>query len=295
MRLWIAILLFLLLTLPAAAQEPDERPFIGYVPSWWQPGDDPLPVVILLHGAGGNGQAMAVFTNMHELAETEGFVVLFPDGVDSEWNDGFSFRPRPDIDDVEFIRTIIDSTAERVDIDRDRVYVAGFSNGGSMAYEVACNAPDLIAGIAVVAGMMGLHQLEDCAPDHPLPVIIIHGTEDTVIRFNRGMRDVDTAETITLSPSGAVDFWVEHNGCSSARRIVLLPDTDTTDRTRVRATLYTDCANNARVAFYEIIGGAHTWPGQSRQFTPAGAVSYDISANEVIWSFFVSTLESGDM
>ena len=300
MHTWRVITLLALLALlvgVADAQDEDSHPpydgpsrqYLSFAPSWFPdaPADleSPLPLVIMLHGSGGNGMSMAQLSGIHEFAERDGFIVIYPDGFQRQWNDGLRERPISDIDDTAFLLELIDSLIDQGIADPEQVFLVGFSNGGGMAYRLACEAPGYFRGIAAVSAALGLRWQEDCLHgEGPLSVLVMHGTEDDVFYFHRGMRDVETLETVTFSPAGAASFWAAYNDCGINRRITLLPDTDPDDDTRVRRTLYESCENGAQVAFYAVLGGGHSWPGQREPLT-RGPVSRDIDATEVIWDF----------
>ncbi|RMG79536.1 MAG: hypothetical protein D6712_19540 [Chloroflexi bacterium] len=264
------------LVIGVAAQEDDTdapRTYTAYVPTWYR-GGNPLPLVVVLHGAGGNGLSMAQLTGFEEFAETEGFLVLYPDGLNLVWNDGQMGEPEPD--DVGFLSGFIKGLIAAGEADPERIYVVGFSNGGSMTYRLACETPDIITAVAVVGMAMPNMWVENCGDGDPMPILIMHGTNDQVVPFEGRYNG--------LSPAAAAAHWADYNGCDEGRRVVLMPDI-AEDRTRVRHTSYQGCPENGAVEFYEIIGGGHTWPSQ-RENLAYGRVSYDIDATEVIWRFF---------
>ncbi len=294
----ILIMVILVLAGSVFAQEEEpSRSFAFFKPSRYDEDDSPLPLVIMLHGSGGNSATSIQTTRLHEIAERDGFFVLYPDGLDFVWNDDPGTAYDTGVDDIGFILGVIDSTSQQVNIDQSRIFVTGFSNGGGMAYLLACEAPERFAAIAAVGASLSMANADDClSGDNPTSVLVMHGTADRFILTSRGMRDPETLETVTLAPSDAVRFWAEYNGCGTYHRNRTLPDADPEDGTRVRRTLYEHCENGAQVAYYEIEGGGHTWPGQNFNFAPGRVVSYDINASEVIWQFFadVSDYNLGD-
>lgn len=156
--------------------------------------DVPAPLVIVLHGGGGQEDAVAMIrdlTRFDALADAQQFVVAYPKAVDNYWNDGRGVRRYrshvQNIDDVGFISALADHLAAEARIDRRRVYVTGASNGAMMAYRVACARPDRFAGIAAVAG--NLPARLPCSPGWPIPVLVMNGTDDRLMPWNGAKSD----------------------------------------------------------------------------------------------------------
>src|SRR3990172_834937 len=128
----------------------------------------PLPLVVLLHGGGGPGDRIDDLTGMIAIADREGFLVALPDGVDKNWNDGRddvrSTAHRENVDDVGFIRAMIDDVAAKTPVEARRVYAAGISNGAMMSSRLACEASDLIAAVGLVVGTAPEGFEETCRP-----------------------------------------------------------------------------------------------------------------------------------
>jgi polyhydroxybutyrate depolymerase len=253
----------------------------------------PLPLVIALHGGGGNGEKMERLSGLSGQADKDGFMVVYPDALDKHWNDGRGLRKyrsqRENIDDVGFISKLIDTLAQDYPIDPKRVYVTGASNGAMMAYRLACELTDKIAAIAPVIGAMGENTAKTCSPTEPLAVLIIGGTADPLVPWEGGdIRFFRQRFGKVISFEDTLTFWVSHNGCSAPADISWLPDMDPNDGTRVKKTVYGQCLQGAEMALYEIQGGGHTWPS-GPQYLPEsfiGKTSRDFRASEVIWKFF---------
>ena len=181
----------------------------------------PLVIKVLLHGGGGNAEGAARMTGFSEKADKEGFVVAYPNGSGRlktrllTWNSGncCGYAMDQDIDDVGFIRVLIDELMKTRAIDPKRAYVTGMSNGGMMTYRLGCDLSDKIAAIAPVAGALNV---ENCEPANPVSVIIFHGTADEHVLYNGGepIRKVDRHSRVDKAVSHAVSFWVKHDGCS---------------------------------------------------------------------------------
>lgn len=268
------------------------RTYRVHLPSSYDDSDT-LPVVIALHGGGGNGKKMAKLSGLSRQADESGFIVVYPNALGRNWNDGRGVQKyrsqREHVDDVGFISALIDALTVEFNIDRARVYVTGASNGALMANRLACEIPDRIAAISPVIGAMPANIVSNCKPELPMPVLMINGTEDALVPWSGGYVTFGrkTYGRI-LSVPESVNFWVQHNNCERQPRTLEHPDVDANDETRVYSETYGHCRNGVSVVLYRIEGGGHTWP-QGQKYLPAfmiGSTSQDLDANHVIWSFF---------
>jgi polyhydroxybutyrate depolymerase len=247
------------------------------------PSDTPnLPLVIALHGGRGNGRQMEKFSKLDEIAAREGFVVVYPDGVGHQWNDG-----RAEIstgqNDVAFISALIDEMIAKHHIDPKRVYVTGISNGGMMSYRLACDLADRIVAIAPVAG--NIPAIPPCNPSRAVSVLAINGTMDPLVPYDGG-QVLKTRGAVLGAPVSVARFAAA-DGCS-APVTTDEADVDASDGSTTRRTAYA-CPGKLGVELLSIIGGGHTWPGGSQYLPKAfiGTVSRDFDASERIWKFFV--------
>lgn len=250
---------------------------------------EPAPVVIVLHGRGGTGRQMADYTGFDALADQEGFIALYPDGVDEEWDYVKGVPGYPDAqDDTAFLIGLVDYLAEDYPVDLSRVYVAGFSNGGFMAERIACENSMRFAAYASVAAAGFGGMLDVCADSGQSPILLIHGTADDNIPWQglsvtRGDRTV----YVTYPVPETMAYWAEFNGCGSELKTAEIPESGDSPGTGVRI-MSVDCPANADVTIYAILGGGHNWPGRDPNFPAqiAGTVNRDIDATAVIWDFF---------
>lgn len=257
---------------------------------------NPLPIVLVLHGGGGSGARIARHTGFDAVADREGFLVVYPDGVRGHWNDGRGsqdYAHRVNVDDVGFLEALIDTVAEQFNGDANRVFMTGPSNGGMMTYRFACERPERLAGVAPVIACVPEPIAGACAGETALPALIINGTEDPLVPFGGGGVQVGNRESgrVISAPDSAA-LLAQRNGCGETPAETVLPDIDPDDGTTVRLYHYGNCAENAEVIFYVIEGGGHTWPG-GRQYGPeplVGRVSRELNATETIWTFFAEHL-----
>ena len=262
-----------------------QRCYYLYTPPGYRT-DQPLPVVFSLHGFLSNPESQALISGWHKLAAQEGFVVVYPEGqrFPHRWNAGATWGV-PNVDDVQFFRDMLADLSTVVAVDRSRVYVNGFSNGGGMTIRLGCEAADQIAALGTVAA--AVVSLEDCHPARPVPLIAFHGTADPLVNYKGGpmrRRVFRQAAEATEAPYAflAVEEWVatwaRSNGCSPQPE--MLPAAG--DVSGVR---YVGCDGEATVILYTIADGGHTWPG-GWPIPGLGKTSKDISATAEMWSFF---------
>jgi len=239
--------------------------------------DYPIPLVIALHPLFLDSRQMRQMTRFDAIAEREGFVVAYPDGIARQWDVMFGGTQ-----DAKFITTLIDVLINNYNVDPDRVYVTGASNGGMMCHQLACCAAEKIAAIAPVMGTPPLPVFFNCDCEEKIPVMIIHGTADAIVPYDGLPIDFG----FSSAPAAAL-FWAENNGCGLESTVTRLADVAPNDGTTVDLIKF-DCDFECPVLLYRVNGGGHTWPGNV-DFLPQltwGRVSMDIDATSLIWNFF---------
>ena len=240
--------------------------------------EGPSSVLFNLHGYGSNALEQMNYTNFNNLANTEenNFILIHPQGAplntvltssSSHWNSG-GWTIGSTVDDVDFIDTIIKLVSQKYNLNQDRIYSTGMSNGGFMSYHLACNLSSKIAAVASVTGSMSKETYEDCNPAHPTSILQVHGTIDATVPFDGnsalGMRSINDV----------MDYWKLYNACDVDPTSII---TDYFDiEIAVQHDTYSNCLNDVHVELYKIEGMGHTWPYKGR---------YGISATEIIWEF----------
>jgi polyhydroxybutyrate depolymerase len=252
-------------------------------------------LVFVLHGGGGTGEGMErslTLGGFNTLADQYHFIVIYPDGIGKAWNDGRKNMTdqahQQNIDDVGFFSLLIDNLTHAYQIDTNRVFVTGISNGAMMSYRLALELPEKIAAIAPVAGAMPTDLAPFNMSAEPVSVCAISGTKDPLVPWNGGVVYPRKPRGTVLSVNDSVLFWVHHDQCSLVPYSVDLPNTVLQDLTRVHEDLYQNGTNQSEVVLYTVINGGHTWPG-GQQYLPkvlVGRTCRDIDANTVIWGFF---------
>ncbi len=230
----------------------ETREYIIYVPTSYTAGTK-IPLLFNFHGFGGTASAHMTFTNMQPIAESEGFILVYPQGSClnglSSWNAGLDTpQNKSSADDFGFILALIDKLAMEYTIDAERVYACGYSNGGFFSYALACYHSDKIAAIGSVAGTM-LNETEmNCNPLHPTAMINIHGTSDGVVPYAGGSPGLASIETV-------LNYWINFNNASTTAVENSVNDRGTT----IEQYMYEGGNSGVSVAHYKVIGGGHIW------------------------------------
>ncbi len=242
------------------------------------------PLVFALHGSPSTPQVMRTLSGFDELADARGLVVAYPRYIFEQWAVGCGEGCELEGDrDKNFMKALIAELHDRLGIDRGRVYLTGFSNGGLATYHLACELSDRFAAAAPVGALMIESQWQSCSLSPPVPFLMIHGTEDGQFPWDGAVEEVTTL----MSAAATVARLVQLDGCGATPTVTLEPDT-ADDGTRVRREHYTGCTGPAEVIFYVVEGGGHTWPGSPLQLSPElGAHSRDIVAQEIVVDFFL--------
>ncbi|MEN8718899.1 MAG: PHB depolymerase family esterase [Oceanococcaceae bacterium] len=255
-------------------------------------GAEDQPLIVSLHGGGGDARVFDAFTGMRAHARRNGYAVLTPDGFQRTWNAGGCCDPaaREGVDHVAVIRAVVAEAMRTIDVDSRRVYVTGHSNGGMMAYRLACEAADLFAAAAPVAAFQMTENADDapvttayeCNPVRPVPILHIHGESDQCAPFEGGP-SAGPAGGQRPAVADSIDFWVRHNDCQVPPRGSSFTSGD------ARCDVHTGCAQMAQVELCTVSSGGHVWPGTGQN--PLGSVCGGtgvtvLDANSRIWDFF---------
>jgi polyhydroxybutyrate depolymerase len=253
----------------------------------------PRPLVLVFHGGGGHARQMERYSRFSDLAAKEKFVVAYPEGVGGNWNDGRGVRAiraqRENVDDVKFVRAVVDDIARHCPIDRARVFATGISNGAFISHRLAAEASDLVAGIAPVVGGMSPATAESFAPRFPVSILIIQGDSDPLIPFAGGgvAANLGPPRGTVVSTPAALAKYVARNG-NPGKPVVTIEDNDPDDGTTVEVQKYPDGPGGVKTELYLVKGGGHCWPGRPAYLPQRtiGVASQEFSATDLVWQFF---------
>lgn len=246
------------------------------------------PVLIVLHGGGGNAENAVRMTGIDDLARREGLIAVYPDGAAARrgvrlltWNAGHCCGSAMDgkVDDVGFIGAVIDTLVASDRADASRIYVTGMSNGAMMAHRLGRELPAKIAAIAPVVGaVFG----DEAPPLAPMPSFIIVGADDQVVPASGGPLQVrmlprrNSAADRDVAPAIAqATYWARHNGCGEPTR---------TQSSASSKTEWTSC-RGAPVVFHSVAGNGHAWPGGQPGRQGAAVPTTAFNATEEMWVF----------
>ncbi|TGE13877.1 extracellular catalytic domain type 1 short-chain-length polyhydroxyalkanoate depolymerase [Hymenobacter elongatus] len=252
------------------------REYRLYVPAAYSPAKA-VPLLFNLHGYGSSNVEQEFYGDFRPIADTANFIIVHANGtVDGSgsrfWNTFTA--PGSGVDDVAFLSELLTFLQTRYTIDPDRIYSTGMSNGGFMSYELACKLSNRVAAVGSVTGSIVQSRLAACTPQHPVPIIEIHGTADNTVPYNGNFLFVPIPTVL--------DYWVRFNGCSPTPVVTAVPDINTTDGSTAERYVYGGGRAGSVVEHYKIINGGHTWPGAAVNI---GVTNRDINASREVWRF----------
>jgi polyhydroxybutyrate depolymerase len=262
-----------------------ERTYLLYVPTsvdW----NKPLPLVFVFHGGTGNGKSARAMSQFNDTAIQNGFIVVYADGtgrvsdsIGLTWNAGHccGYARQENVDDVGFVRAMAAELEAQANIDTRRIYATGLSNGAMLSQRLACEAADLFAAVAPVAGTLNF---EPCTPAQPISVIEFHGTADQHVLYEGGYGPQSLVDVNFTSVPETMQFWTTFNGCASTPVTESFSD--------IKHETWSGCAASTSVELYTILGGGHAWPGGRGGWPGADVPTQTISATQLIWAFFAA-------
>lgn len=241
-----------------------DRSYILHVPSSYDP-SVATALVVNIHGLQMTATMQVSFTRMNETSDSRGFIVAYPDGYHRSWNAGTCCgdASSEDVDDMGFLRAAVSDIRTRLCIDETRIYATGMSNGGHMAHRLACEANDVFAAFAPVAGSM---TIVGCTPGRPVPIVGYHGVDDYIVFYSLG--------------ESAMSGWVDRNGCTG--------DPTRTPHSDSHCDAWDTCTDGVSTVFCTLDPMGHCWPDGSSLMCTVGLGEWngDINANEHMWEFF---------
>ena len=255
-----------------------ERRYILHVPSGYDAAR-PTPLVLAFHGLSLDGSEMQRISQFNDEADRSGFFVAYPNGTGqtASWNGGHccSDAAVNRVDDVGFVRALIDEIASLANIDTKRIYATGFSNGAIFVYRLACQLSDRIAAVGPVGATQVINDQEACPAGRSIPIIHFHGTADRMNAYDGGT--VASGLEFVSVPQ-AMAYWAERNGCPAAPA--------RSESGKIVHDVYGPCTQQAAVELYTVTDGEHAWPGGEAVSAQVGEPTMEISATPLMWEFF---------
>ena len=212
----------------------------------------PFPLIINFHGFKSHAIDQQGFSQMDNYAHQNGVGIVYPEGIKRSWNVGHK-RMKNNENDIGFVNALIDSVSSKYNIDSDRIYACGFSNGGTFSYELICGLSNEIAAFGSVGGNFSINEKRVCNIDREIPLIHIHGTKDRLQKYNKSDR-------YFLSTIESFNFWVKYNQLD---KTIVENITDIHKKDRTTVEKYTFYKNNSdtKVIHFKVVNGGHLWLG----------------------------------
>lgn len=267
------------------------RTYTYYVPAMYD-GSTAVPLVVNLHGLSGSSVAQENYEDFRKIADTANFIILHPQGTGPfallvGWSSMGTVASG--VADRNFLMSLLDTIEAKLNINSNKIYSTGFSQGGFMSYNLGCLHSQRFAAIAPCSGKISADNFAACAPTHPLPVMHIHGTTDGLISFTgAGVQHVDTL----------VQHWVCFNNCNPLPTIDTVLNINSADNSKAIHYTYSGGTDGATVEYYKVDNGGHQVPSELVTLNEYGTGNRnrDFTAANVIWEFFrkysLSTLTS---
>ena len=226
------------------------------------------PLIINMHGYGGTAQDQQSYSQMDQFAHAQNIAVVYPQGLNYSWN-VFTYWDSNPYDDVGFISIMIDAIAQDFDIDLNKIYACGMSNGGYMSYRLACDLSDKITAFGSVTGNFMINSsLNDCQDQNrDIPIIHLHGTSDAVVNYYPPSFDY------ALTAGESIAFWSEYNS--------LTDEMVNSINSNVEVYTYYNESNLTKFVHYKVYGGGHEW------FGSPWAINWGFNTSEVLVDFFL--------
>lgn len=251
-------------------------------------------LLLVFHGSGGSGRSLREKTGREfdALADSKGFIVVYPDGYEQSWNNCRKADTQParlaHIDDVGFVRGLIARYRDEAGIDPKKIYAVGFSNGAQLAYRLAIEAADQVHAVAAISAGVPTPENFDCkAPSQPVSVLIMNGTADPLNPYNGGKVGMGAENNGTvISSRASAEYFAHLAGLRMAPVEIDIQSAQRPGGLSVSRALWQE-PGKPRVALYTVHGGGHAIPRPGQVASPGmGAVDTDFDAPKEIWRFF---------
>lgn len=249
------------------------RTYLLHTPKSYR-SDRPLPIVIAFHGYGSQGKDLAASSGLDDLADQQGFLVVYPDGLDRRWNltEGTFGGLFNRVDDVKFVSALIDHLTQIRAINPRRIYAMGVSNGGFLVQRLACEPSTRIAAFASIVATLPGQQQTNCKSSNPVSMLMINGTADWKVPWEGG-RPPKVPYGWILSVPASIEFWRQHNQCSA--KVIKQAVNQLVDIER-----YPTCQAQSEVELVTLKGVGHLFP------RGGGGRNQLINGSAKVWTFF---------
>ena len=247
-----------------------DRDFMVYVPESYTH-ELTSAIVFVFHGFGGSNNQIMYNSNFNSIAERENFIVVYPQGSSffgyPHWNVG-GWTNSSTTDDVSLIDFLIELISQQYNINQNRIYATGMSNGGFFSFLLGCQLSNKFAAVASVTGSMTTETFNECSPERELSILQIHGTDDSIVTYN------GNSSIGSIGIPEVLNYWSSNNYCNNSET-TQINDSNPNDNFFIERVLFDGGVNGSVVDHYKVYGGEHVW-----------FMSEDINSSELIWDFF---------
>ena len=249
------------------------RTYLLHTPKSYRP-DRPMPIVIAFHGYGSQGKDLAASSGLNDLADQQGFLVVYPDALDRRWNltEGTFGALFNRVDDVKFVAALIDHLTQIRAVNPRRIYAMGVSNGGFLVQRLACEPSNRIAAFASIVATLPGQLQANCKASRPVSMLMINGTADRKVPWEGG-RPPKVPYGWILSVPASIEFWRQHNQCSV--KVIKQAVNERVDIDR-----YPTCQAQSEVELVTLKGIGHLFP------RGGGGRNQLINGGVEVWRFF---------
>jgi polyhydroxybutyrate depolymerase len=252
-----------------------DRDFVYYTPSTWNISQE-LPLLIVLHGLTQTGSGVMGITDFNDIAETNNFIVCYPDGINNSWNANMNISVSS-ADDLGFIEELSTYFQNTLNTNPLKQYLCGFSSGSFMCHKIVCESSQCFAAIAAVSGNMSDTVDMNCSPNFKPSVLHIHGTADPVVNYFG-------SPTTGVAVDTTIEKWRMFLACDLTPVTTNMPNTNLFDFSYPQRIVYQNCGTSS-LELIKIFGGGHQWPGILTLIGGLGNINMDFYSPQFIWDF----------
>lgn len=261
--------------------------------------DENRPAILVLQGSGVKALAMR-HVGFETIADRENLVVIYLPLRTPSWLLDAALKGEDtdtafDVDTVNFVHQLFEELIVNEGLDPSRIYLTGFSDGGVATFYFMCELSHLVSAVATVSAAMPRTLIEDCAPERPIPLMMLNGTADSSVRFSGGhFGDPNRPQGLEMASAfDTATFWRQANSCGEVDEKDALDDVDPKDQVRVWTQIWKDCEDGATIHFVTLVGGTHGWPGADLPMPTVSdpdstlkSATGDFSGADYVWQFF---------
>jgi polyhydroxybutyrate depolymerase len=260
-----------------------KRKYVLYLPKDYK-STKTYPLIYNFHGGGMTATEQMFYSRMNQTADKHDFIVVYPSGINADWNVGFDMSYTNGVNDVGFIQALTDTLKKKYSVNSQAIFATGLSRGGFFCHRLATEMPEVFAAIASIGGPLPDSVKLYHRSAKSVSVMQVSGTEDRIVEYH-GKSGAYSSAISTFN------YWMAHNKLSVKAERNKLLNANRKDGTSVSIKEVKDGLSS--VMLVSINNGGHTWPG-SDSFNigyPLGKTTNDLDINEAMWAFFKNSFK----